>query len=380
MRKFFLPNKNLASPEEQSADFVELFFDLVFVYAITRITFLTAHHLDVIHVFQSILVFWLIWWGWTQFTWALNAANTKIPEIRVMVLIATGVAFVMASSVDNAFQEGVMWFAVSYVLIRIIGLILYIRVTSSLKGQRSAVIVFALVSITGLIAVIVGAIVEPSLRFIFWIAAVLLDLLASFIGAKSGEWNLLPKHFAERHGLIIIIALGESLIVAATAVSGQERSLDLIVVGGLAVITTCLLWWSYFSWISEYLEEQISKKSGSRQSEFARDAYSILHFLIICGIIGIAVGFEKTLQHPQDILNMPIGLTLGGGYALFIGISAAAVWRANKLLLLPRFIILVASMVGVILSIGHLPVFALTIICFSLLLINIIEWKKCKHS
>ena len=105
MRKIFLPGKNLVSPTEQSADFVELFFDLVFVYAITRITSLTAHHLDIAHVIQSALIFWLIWWAWTQFTWALNAANTKIAEVRMMVLIATGVAFVMASSADYAFNK-----------------------------------------------------------------------------------------------------------------------------------------------------------------------------------------------------------------------------------------------------------------------------------
>lgn len=164
MRKIFLPSKNLASPAVQSADFVELFFDLVFVYAITRITSLTAHQLDTLHVLQSALIFWLIWWAWTQFTWALNAANTKVAEVRMMVLIATGVAFVMASSTDYAFHAGVMWFAIPYVVIRIIGLTLYIRVTTNLNGQRSAVIGFALISIAGLIAVLAGAMVNPSLR------------------------------------------------------------------------------------------------------------------------------------------------------------------------------------------------------------------------
>ena len=172
MRKIFIPGKNLNSPKGQNADFVELFFDLVFVYAITRITSLTAHNLDLIHVFQSVLVFWLIWWGWTQFTWALNASYTKLAEVRLVVLIGTGVAFVMASSVRYAFHEGVMWFAAPYVLMRIIGLILYIRVTASSKEQRAAVITFALVSMAGLIAVLAGALVSPSLRIIFWFVAI----------------------------------------------------------------------------------------------------------------------------------------------------------------------------------------------------------------
>jgi len=377
MRKIFLQNKNLVSPSEQSADFVELFFDLVFVYAITRITSLTANNFDTEQVLKSLLIFWLIWWAWTQFTWALNAANTKIAEVRLIVLIATGVAFVMASSTNFAFTEGVMWFAIPYVVIRIIGLALYIRVTTNLDGQRSAVIGFALVSITGLIAVLAGAMVDPSLRIIFWLGAILLDMLAGFIGGRAEGWSLRSKHFGERHSLIIIIALGESLIVAATAVGGQERSQDLILAGGLAVIVTCLLWWSYFSWISDYLEEKFSEESGSNQAKIGRDAYSFMHFLIICGIVGIAIGFEKILHHPHDLLKVSVAFALGVGYMLFIGFSIAAIWRMGKIILLPRLLILIISLIGIVLSVGHSPLIVLGIISVSLTLINVIEWKKC---
>jgi low temperature requirement protein LtrA len=380
MRKLFFPSKNLVSPANQSADFVELFFDLVFVYAITRITSLTAHHLDAVNVLKSLLIFWIIWWAWTQFTWALNAANTRIVEVRMIVLIATGVAFVMASSTDLAFTSQVMWFAIPYVVIRIIGLILYIRVTTNLNAHRAAVIGFALLSITGLIAVLVGAMVDPSLRIIFWLCAVLLDMLAGYIGGRSEGWNLSAKHFGERHSLIIIIALGESLIVAATAVSGQERTQDLIFVGGLTVIVTCLLWWSYFAWISEYLEEKFSERKGSDQAKIGRDVYSFMHFLIICGIVGIAVGFEKILHHPYDLLKMPVALALGLGYMLFIGFSIVSVWRINKTILLPRLLILLISLIAIILSIGHTPLMILGIISLSLFLINIIEWKKCRKT
>ena len=380
MKKILLRSKNLVSPSEQSADFVELFFDLVFVYAITRITSLTANHLDIKHVLQSLLIFWLIWWAWTQFTWALNAANTKIAEVRLIVLIATGVAFVMASSTDFAFTESVMWFAIPYVIIRIIGLALYIRVTTNLNGHRSAVIGFALLSITGLIAVLAGAMVDPSLRIIFWLGAILLDMLAGFIGGRAEGWSLQSKHFGERHSLIIIIALGESLIVAATAVGGQERSQDLILAGGLAVIITCLLWWSYFSWISDYLEEKFSEKSGSDQAKTGRDTYSFMHFLIICGIVGIAVGFEKILHHPHDHLKMPVAFALGIGYMLFIGFSITAVWRTSKMVLLPRLLILIISLLGIVLSVGHSPLIALGIISIGLTIINFIEWKKCRKN
>lgn len=378
MRKIVFGNKNLVSPADQGADFVELFFDLVFVYAITRITSLTANNLTVENVLQSLLIFWLIWWAWTQYTWALNAANTKIAEVRLTVLIATGVAFVMASATDLAFTDGVLWFAVSYVAIRIIGLALYIRVSTNSNGHRSAVMGFALVSVTGLIAVLAGALVNPSLRIIFWSAAILLDLFAGFIGGRAEGWNLRAKHFAERHSLIVIIALGESLIVAATAVGGQELSKDIILAGGLAVIFTCLLWWSYFAWINEFLEENFSKKSGSDQAETGRDTYSFIHFLIICGIIGIAIGFEKILHHPHDPLPVPVAYALGTGYLLFICFSTAAVWRTSKVILLPRLFILFISLMGIVFSAGQSPLLILGIISISLGIINFLEWNKCR--
>jgi len=379
MRKIFFPGKNLVSPTHQSADFVELFFDLVFVYAITRITAITAHHLDLINVLQSALIFWLIWWAWTQFTWALNAANTRIAEVRLMVLIATGVAFIMASSAEYAFTDLVMWFAIPYVLIRLIGLALYIRVTTNLNGQRSAVIGFALLSLTGLIAVIAGALVDPTLRVILWTCVIFFDMMAGFIAGRAEGWNLLPKHFAERHSLIVIIALGESLIVAATAVSGQERLPDLIYVGGLAVLITCLLWWSYFSWISEYIEENFSQKEGAEQAMTGRDSYSFMHFMIISGIIGIAVGFEKILHHPHDPIKMSVACALGIGYLLYIGFSAASVWRSSKQLTKPRLFILILTLIGLTFSVGYTPILALGIISISLFLINFIEWNKCRQ-
>lgn len=364
----------MTSPDEQGADFVELFFDLVFVYAITRITAYTAHHLDISHIPRALLVFWLIWWGWTQFTWSLNAANTKLSIVRLMVLIATGVAFVMASSVEEAFGDGVMWFAIPYVLIRTIGIGLYARVTTG-KGAVNRIIAFATPSFIGLIAVMAGAFADSSIRVWWWLLAIGIDMLAGYLGGRAEGWDIKPGHFAERHGLIIIIALGESLIVAAHAVSSQLRSQEIWLVGLLAVGVTCLLWWSYFAWLHEHLEKQLSGKSGHQQTVHARDAYSFLHFPLICGIIGMAVGFEIILGHPQDALSIPITFALGGGYIFFVGFSAVTVWRMSGELLLPRMGILIISVIGLVFSVGQPPYVALIIIAVSLLVINLLEWR-----
>jgi low temperature requirement protein LtrA len=379
MKKSQIKINSIIATADKSADFVELFFDLIFVFAITKITHLTASHLDIKHMFQSIVIFWLIWWAWTQFTWTLNSANTNHSFIRLCTLIATAVAFIMATAVGRAFETGVLWFAVPYIVIKLMGLGLYLLVTTDEGGQRAAVILFASLSLTGLAAVLTGALVDPQLRVIWWLAAIVFDMIAGLIGAKAAGWTLNGKHFAERHGLIIIIALGESLIVAGSAISIDSISTDLIIAVGLAVVVTCLLWWSYFGWIREYLEENLNRKTGAEQAQFGRDIYSFLHYLLVCGIIGIAVGFEKILGHPSDALTIPVAVALGTGSILFVGFSAFAVWRAEGKLLIPRLIIIILSTVGIFLSIGQNPNFSLGILMLSLFLIVIVEKPKLKH-
>ena len=366
--------------DEQGADFVELFFDLVFVFAITRITHLTVEHLSVSQVLKSVLIFWLIWWGWTQFTWALNAADTRNPEVRMVTLIATAVAFVMATATDQVFGAGVMWFAVSYIIIRLLGLGLFLRVTPSGEDHRSAVVGWAILSLAGMFAVLCGALVDETARVWWLLATVMLDMIAGFIAGRAQGWYLRTRHFVERHGLIVIIALGESLIVAASAVIGNERSPDLIISSGFAVLLTCLLWWSYFAWTHEHIEEALLKEAGAVRARLGRDIYSFMHFPLVCGIIGIAIGFEKILGHPHDPLSLPVAAALGGGVFLFMSFTAASVWKSTGIILMTRLVILVASMVGVFLSIGYNPGLALGIISVSLTVTVVIEWDRCGKS
>ncbi len=215
---------SIVSPEDQRVTFVELFFDLVFVFSVTQVVRLLHHHLDWTGVGQTVLVFWLVWWAWSQFTWALNAADTTHAGVELLTLLATGVAFFMAVSLPNAFSGGGAWFAVPYVLVRIIGLGLYIRVSLDAgPSHRTAVRTFALLSVGGLAAVLAGGFAGGSTTYWLWGIAILLDIVAALVGVEAGEFDLHPDHFAERHGLFVIIALGESLIVAAGGLSGAER-------------------------------------------------------------------------------------------------------------------------------------------------------------
>ena len=364
----------LVSPDDQGATFVELFFDLVFVFAITQVTHYAAHHLDLETVVRAVIVFWLIWWGWTQFTWALNAANTDHHHVRLGTLIATGIAFAMAFSVGNAFAEvrdAALWFSVSYVGVRVLGLGLYYQVVRSNADHRSAVIAFSALSLGGLVAVLAGSLVAPSLRTWIWLGAIALDFGAARVAGDRRAWGLHPGHFAERHGLIVIIALGESLIVAGTALTSNTAAV-VLATGAVAVLMTCLLWWTYFGWVREVLEEALVGANGRERARLGRDAYSLWHFPLVSGIIALAVGFEGAF-HPHEYSVTQVSIAVGTGLTLFLVATAGALWRAAHCVLWNRLVVVAATLGALALIAPSSPIQVLGIGCVGLAMIVGVE-------
>jgi low temperature requirement protein LtrA len=185
----------ITSAEDQRASFVELFFDLVFVFSVTQVVSLLHHGFHWSAAGQATLAFWMIWWAWTQFTWALNAANTDHHLVEIGTLIATAVAFFMAVTLPGAFSGGAMAFAVPYVLVRVMGLVLYSWVASEIASLRGAIQTFALASAGGLIAVLAGAFAGGGTLYWLWGMAILLDVIAAAVGGQSESWNIHPEHF-----------------------------------------------------------------------------------------------------------------------------------------------------------------------------------------
>jgi low temperature requirement protein LtrA len=335
---------SLVSPDEQRVTFVELFFDLVFVFAVTQVVQVFHHHPGWGGVGQAVLVFWLIWWAWTQFTWALNAADTTHPLVELGTLAATAIAFFMAASLPGAFQDRALWFAIPYVAVRGLGLLLYGEVAYAADPrQHAAVKTFTLASLAGLAAVLAGAATGGTWQYLCWAAAILLDVVAALIGGSQEGWNLHPEHFVERHALFVIIALGESLIVAAGGVSAGDWTLRLLWVAVLGVVVTCGLWWTYFSRCRARLEHALASRSGAAQSRLARDAFSLIHFPMLCGIIGWAAVVEEAMAHPAAPLGLPWRAALAGGLALFLGSMVLALRRAEGRWLRGRAIVTAAS-------------------------------------
>ena len=310
---------SITAPEDQGVTFIELFFDLVFVFAVTQTSSLLHDDLSLIGVIRFIIVFWMIWWGWTQFTWALNGADTTHHRIQLATLAAVVVAFALAGGTRSAFEPGSgLWFAVPYVLLRTIGLGVYLSVAAADLPQRKAVLSFWAFSSIGQILAIVGALATDPGRTILWGTILAADLLAALRSGRGDAWRLRPDHFVERHGLFVILALGESLIAAGLPVASLERTSGLVIAATLAVLVTCAMWWVYFDHHKPTIEAAINATSNAELTALARDVYSLLHFPVLCGVVAIAVTLSDAVANPSATLSTRTTVALALGLLSFV--------------------------------------------------------------
>jgi low temperature requirement protein LtrA len=347
-----LNEQSIISPDQQPVSFVELFFDLVFVFSVTQVVALLHDGITVDSVGRAVLVFWLAWWAWTQFTWALNSANTTHPRVELGTLLGTAVAFFMAVALPHAFAGRALWFAVPYVLVRAIGLYIYALVARAAdpghRVARAALERFTTFSLAGLAAVLVGGWLGGTAQYLIWGLTILLDVVAAAVGANVEGWDLHPAHFVERHALFVIIALGESLIVTAAGVTGGGWTSDLMLVATLAVAVTCALWWSYFTRAKPELERALEDSSGAAQSTMARDAFSLMHFPMLCGVVAYGAAVAEAVAHPAEPFAVEWRGALALGLVLFVGGMALAMWRATGKVLTARVVVTLLTAAAVV--------------------------------
>jgi low temperature requirement protein LtrA len=281
----------------------------------------------------------------------------------------------MAVVLPDAFHGQALSFGFLYVLVRSIGLALYAWVASTNPNRKAAVRVFSLLSVGGFVAVIVGAALGGAWQYVVWGIAIVLDVIAAAVGGRQEGWDLHLDHFGERHGLFVIIALGETLIVAAGTVTGAIWTANLIAAAILAVAITCGLWWSYFPLAKPALDNALEAARGTRQTILARDVYSLIHFPTICGIIAVAVVMEEALAHPESTLPVAANYTLAAGLLLFVGGMAMALWRATGSPPIPRLIVMLAVVILMTILGEVTPVLMLAIAFAGIILVAIIEQR-----
>lgn len=327
--------------QEGSVTPLELFFDLVFVFALTQITGFLVRNLTWGGVVRGVLLLAVVWWAWVGYSWLTNAipAEEVLPA-RLIILLAMGTMLVVALSIPRAFSEDAVLFGVAYFVVRALHVVLYGLITP--PETRDAVLRLAPGFLGAPLLLVLAGFVGNPLESVLWVLAIGVDYgIARFRGVEG--FYVRASHFVERHRLIIIIALGESIV--AIGVGATNLTLDangvLAVFSGFVLIAT--LWWLYFDYITLAAERRLASTHGHERAVLARDSYSYIHLLMIGGIVFIALGIEQTLAHVNDPLRLIPAVALCGGGTLYLCGHNAYRYRDHGTISVPRTIAAVGS-------------------------------------
>ena len=331
MKGIVVPDRS----EDFAADAVELFFDLVFVFAFSRLVWHLVHEPGWTGFGEFVLLYLMIWLPWTQFTWSTNAVSSSARPVRLLMLVATVASVPMAGSVTAAFDEGGTTFAVSLGIILAMGLLVMIVGLPRGTTEQRAIIEYSVPNWIAIAVMIVASFLDRTPRIVLW-AAALAIVVAGTVRAGRSEWLIRPKHFAERHSLIVIIALGEVIVALGIPVvevlTDDERGglpAETVMALVLAGVFACLLWWGYFDRPLPALEHRHGQHDDPRErGRYARDVYTYLHSPIVGGVVMTAAALEEITLHPTEPLDEPFRWLLAGGLALYLLGVVAAIHRA----------------------------------------------------
>jgi low temperature requirement protein LtrA len=314
---------------EQRVTPLELFFDLVFVFAITRVTALMAHDLSWASIGQGLLVLAALWWGWAAYAWLTNHVSGEDGRARVVVFVAMGAMVLVALAVPEAFDAHALLFALAYLVMRMAHLALYW--VSSLEDPDVHVAVGKLLptAITGPLILVAAASTDGALQAALWIAALALDYGGPLVTGVAG-YRVHPAHFAERFSLIIIIALGESIVAIGAGAGDEALTAALGVAAVLALVTSAALWWAYFDVVAALAAQRLAELQGVVRNTLARDAFAYLHLPLIAGIELFALGVEEVIGHVDEPLAAEAQAALFGGVALYLLAHVAFKWRTTR--------------------------------------------------
>ena len=301
---------------EQRVTPLELFFDLVFVFAITQVTGLMADDPTWGGIARGMLVLAALWWAWAAYAWLTNTLASDDGVARVAVFCAMAAILLAALATPQAFGDDALLFGCAYFVVRVLHILVYAQGSSDV-GVRTAVRRLTPTAVGAPLLLIAASALDGVAQGLVWLAALAIDYAGPLIGGPGG-WTVSPGHFAERFGLIVIIALGESIV--AIGVGGSSLELDAGVVAGavLAIAVVAALWWAYFDVVAIVAERKFREARGVAQVTMARDSYSYLHLPMIAGIVLVALGIKKTLGDVGDPLKTVPAAALSGGVALYL--------------------------------------------------------------
>ena len=376
----------MAIGEHASVTSIELFFDLVFVFALTQVTALMAEDLSARGAIRGILVVSVLWWCWVGYVWLANLVRADEGVMRIALFTAMSAMFIAALTIPESFTDlpgglsGPVVFAVCYFVVRLAHFGMFWAASTGDPGLRRQLLRFIPSLVIGTSLLLVASQLTGTAQTLLWLAALIGDYLGTVLAGASGWRVNSAAHFAERHGLIIIIALGESIVSIGVGVTALPISWPIIVASVLGLVVASALWWSYFDVVALVAERVLAKLTGEARSKMARDSYSFLHLPMVIGIIFLSLGLKKVLNYvggvdghtlTDPLYGLPL-IALYGGTSLYLLSHVAFRWRNTHTISIQRTVvgvlllavIPVAALLPALASLGLLAAVLVTLIAF----------------
>jgi len=332
---------------------VELLWDLVFVFAVTQVTALITHELSWRGAGRGLLVLALIWWAWSAFVWAANAADPDGLALRAALLISMISIFITGLAVPHAFGSEDTVFAVSYAAVRFIHLALYADASRKGNASWAAIAGFGTTVVIGMTLLVIGSFFDGAVRAALWVIAAAIDYAGPAWLTRerlAGLQAVAVAHFAERYGLFIIICLGESIVAIGVGASGRAIDFELIAAVAMSLAIVVGLWWTYFDRFADDAEERLRRHENPVLA--AADGYSYIHLLLVAGIVLFAVGAKAAIAHVSDPLADGEQLALFGGVALYLAGHAAFRLRMTGAVERAKLLAALLAVVGAVVTNG----------------------------
>ncbi len=357
--------------EEARVTPIELFFDLVLVFAITQVTALMADDLTARGLVRGLLVLSMLWWCWVGYAWLGNVVRADEGVGRIAMFGAMAAMLVLALSVPEAFDDipgeldGPVTIAVAYLAVRLLHVTILWLAAADDPGLRAQVVRFAPSVIGSTSLLLVASQLDGRAQTFAWAAALVADYVGTIAAGASG-WRLNSAgHFAERHGLILIVALGESIVAIGLGVAHLPISAPITTASTLGLALAGCLWWAYFDVVALVAERVLRRAQGEERARLARDSYSYLHLPMIAGIVSVALGLKKVLEwvgdeseHPLSAPLDPLPLaTMYAGVALYLLAHVAFRYRNVHSVNVQRVVVAVL-VVALIWPASNLPALA----------------------
>jgi low temperature requirement protein LtrA len=356
---------------------LELFFDLVFVLALTQCTTLIAHTPTWVGMLKGLLALGVLWWSWTGYAWLTSVVDPEEGIVRLVMFAAMAAFLIAALCVPGAFGSEALLFACAYAAVRAAHIALFMIASREDAGLRRSVLGLAGSTAIGVGLLIIAAFTGGALQLGLWGLALVLDFGGPFLFGADG-WKLVPGHFAERHGAIVIIALGES-VVAVGIGARPTIAAGVVVAAVLSVVIAAALWWAYFDVVAIVAARRLERAAeGRERNEIARDSYSYLHFPMVAGIALIAVGIKRALLGVDEPLRLVPAVALLGGAAIYL-LAHVAFRLRNMGTLSGRRLVCGVALLALIPAGATLPALA-TIAILAAALVALVAYEALRYA